>query len=81
MTRDEMISHKLSHTQSLVISEDEKVVVYKGCYVEVGREKLDVEQFNVLSVDENQIQSKLCHDGAVERIVDVEEIFVLCRTY
>lgn len=79
MTGYEMLLHKFSHIHSLIISEDEKVVVNKSRYVEVCCEKLDIKQFNVLGVDKNQIESELCDDGAVQYIVSIEEIFILLR--
>lgn len=75
-----MFLHKRNHLLSLLIGEDDKVVVDESCDVKVSSEELNVEKFGVFGVNRNQIESELSDNGGIQDIVEVEEIFVILLT-
>lgn len=75
-----MFPHKRNHLLSLLIGEDDKVVVDESCDVKVSSEELNVEKFGVFGVNRNQIESELSDNGGIQDIVEVEEIFVILLT-
>lgn len=75
-----MFLHKRNHLLSLLIGEDDKVVVDESCDVKVSSEELNVEKFGVFGVNRNQIESELSDNGGIKDIVEVEKIFVILLT-